>query len=280
VEYETISVAPVTRSLGAVISGIDLTQPLSGQQFEDISKAIREHLVVFFRDQDLTDEQHLAFASNFGIPNVYPTTRARGLDRPMEFIEDGPNSSPKADLWHTDVAILETPPDFGVLSMRHTPDAGGDTMWLNLYQVYENLSEPMKRLVLELEQYVHPGELMEQITIEKFGQEVWDKVASDFSGVYHPLVRKHPETGRPALFMCGSNVRNLVGMTPRESDTILDLLRRGLEEPSLQLRWRWSNNDIALWDERCTNHRALSDHTGLVRKVRRCTVGAGRPAPM
>lgn len=278
--YKTITVTPVTRSLGAEIRGVDLREPLTAEQFAEIKDAINEHLVVFFRGQELTDEQHLAFGSNFGDPNIYPTARAMGSTRALQNIEDGPDSSPKADLWHTDVAFLESPPDYAVLAMRHTPPAGGDTMWLNLYQVFENLSEPMKQFVLDREQFVHPGVLMEEITIREFGQEVWDKVADEFQGAHHPLVRKHPETGRPALFLCGPNTREITGLTPIESSTILELLRRGLEEPSLQVRWKWQNHDIAVWDERCTNHRALSDHAGLVRKVRRCTVGAGRPQPM
>lgn len=278
--YEKISVHPVTKSIGAEIRGIDLTEPLGEQEFAEISRALREHLVVFFRDQELTDEQHLSFASNFGAPNVYPVTRARGLDLPIEFIEDTETSAPKADLWHTDVAFLQEPPDFAVLCMLDTPDVGGDTMWLNLYEVFDNLSEPVRRMVLDLEQFVHPGELMKEVTVRLFGQDVWDKVAEEFAGGTHPLVRRHPETGRPALFMCGANAQHVVGLNPTESTALLDLLRRGLDEPSLQVRWRWRKNDVAVWDERCTNHRALSDHAGSYRRVRRCTVGAARPESM
>lgn len=279
-EYKTITVAPVTKNIGAQISGIDLSQPLSELQAEEISHAINKHLVLFFRGQDLTDEQHLEFASNFGTPNVYPVTKASGSDLTIEFIEDNETSLPKADLWHTDVAFLESPPDFAVLSMLHSPEVGGDTMWLNLYQLFDNLSEPLQRFVTGLEQFVHPGSLMQQIVTRTYGEDVWQKVADEFAGVHHPLVRKHPETGKPALFLCGAFAKHIAGLTPAESAALLDLLREGLNDPSTQVRWRWQKHDLVMWDERCTNHRALSDHAGEYRRVRRCTVGAGRPEAM
>ena len=136
----TVEVTPIARSLGAIVSGVDLRTRLSDEEFAVIYDALMQHLVLFFRDQDLDDEQHLAFASRFGAPNVYPTTRARGLDLPIEFIEDTPDSPPKADLWHTDAAFLAEPPDIAVLNMRLTAPVGGDTLWLNLYEAYDKLS--------------------------------------------------------------------------------------------------------------------------------------------
>jgi len=101
----SVRVTPIARSLGAIVSGVDLRDRLSDEEFAVIDDALMQHLVLFFREQDIDDAQHLAFASRFGTPNVYPTTRARGLDVPIEFIEDAPDSPPKADLWHTDAAF-------------------------------------------------------------------------------------------------------------------------------------------------------------------------------
>lgn len=278
--YETISVAPLTRNIGALVSGIDLTQKLTEKQVSELSRALLDHLVLFFRGQDLSDEQHLELASNFGRPNVFPATRARGLDQPLEWIEDTPDSPPKADLWHTDVAFLPQPPNIAVLSMQDTPQVGGDTLWLSLYAVYANLSAPLQRFVRTLEQDLHPGPELKASLELQFGAGIYEKIAAEFSGARHPLVRRHPETGRPALFMCGRYVRGIVGLSAAESETILDLLRRGLEEPATQCRWRWQRHDVAIWDERCTNHRALGDHAPAHRLIRRCTVGEGTPEPM
>ncbi|HZO09514.1 MAG TPA: TauD/TfdA family dioxygenase, partial [Myxococcota bacterium] len=122
--YRTISVSPVTPAIGAVVEGLDLRKPLDEVQRREVHEALLRHLVLFFRGQDLDDAQHIAFAGVFGKPNVFPTTAARGLDEPIEWIEDGPESPPKTDLWHTDVAFLDEPPDVAVLNMRETPAAG------------------------------------------------------------------------------------------------------------------------------------------------------------
>jgi taurine dioxygenase len=268
---------PLTAAIGAVVSGVDLREPMTDSQRGELHDALHHHLVLFFRDQPMTDAEHLAFASNFGVPNVYPTTRARGLDEPLEWIEDSPDSPPKTDLWHTDVAFLAAPPDYAVLSMQLTPPVGGDTMWASLYAVHDNLSAPMQELVADLELDLHPGPNFEATTRSLYGDEVYERVASEFAGAVHPLVRIHPVTGRPALYMCGAYIRGIVGMQPSESEPLLALLRSRIEDPNVQCRWRWREGDVAVWDERCTNHRALSDHYPAPRRVRRCTVGAGTP---
>jgi taurine dioxygenase len=278
--YRTIKVTQLTTHIGALVEGVDLTRELAEEQAEEIRAALHDHLVIFLRDQEISDEQHLRFARHFGAPNVFPATRARGLDQPLEWIEDTPESPPKADLWHTDVAFLAKPPDVAVLSMQDTPPVGGDTLWLSLYALYDALSPALQGFIDGLEQDLHPGPAMKESLELQFGSGVYEKVAEEFSGARHPLVRRHPVTGRPALFLCGRYVKNLVGLSQLESDTILDLLREGLHEPGIQVRWQWRQNDVAVWDERCTNHRALGDHWPAHRKVRRCTVGEGVPLPV
>jgi taurine dioxygenase len=275
-----MKVTPLTPHIGAEISGIDLTAELNESTANAIRSALNQHLVLFFREQDLTDGEHLRFASIFGAPTVFPATRARGLDEPLEWIEDTPQSPPKTDLWHTDVAFLAKPPDVGVLSMQVTPPVGGDTMWLSLYAAYEAVSPPLRSFLDTLEQDLHPGPLLKQTLELQFGSGIYERVAEEFAGARHPLVRMHPETKKPALFMCGRYVKRLVGLSELESDTLLELLRRGLDEPGIQCRWKWRKYDLAVWDERCTNHRALGDHYPAHRMVRRCTVGEGVPMMM
>jgi taurine dioxygenase len=276
--HGTIEVTPVTTAIGAVVEGLDLRRPLDVDQQADVLDALHRHLVLFFRGQELTDAEHLSFAATFGRPNVFPTTKARGLDEPIEWIEDTPDSPPKTDLWHTDVAFLAEPPDVAVLSMQLTPPVGGDTMWASLYAAYDSLSAPMQALIADLQLDLHPGPNFEATTRALYGDEVYERVAAEFAGAVHPLVRVHPVTGRPALYLCGAYIRGIVGMQADESAPLLALLRSRLEDPNLQCRWRWAAGDVAVWDERCTNHRALSDHFPARRRVRRCTVGAAVPA--
>jgi taurine dioxygenase len=275
--YRTIEVSPVTPAIGALVQGLDLRRALTDDQRADLLAALHRHLVLFFHDQDLTDAEHLGFASTFGTPNVFPTTKARGLDEPLEWIEDTADSPPKTDLWHTDVAFLAEPPDVAVLCMRDTPPVGGDTMWASLYAAYDALSAPMQELIADLELDLHPGPNFAATTISLWGEAVYERVAAEFAGAVHPLVRVHPVTGRPALYLCGAYIRGIVGMHADESGPLLALLRSKLDDPNLQVRWRWQPGDVAVWDERCTNHRALSDHYPAHRLVRRCTVGAGKP---
>ena len=275
--YSTIEVVPVTPAIGARSTAWTYGCHWARRPEREIRDALTRHLVLFFHGQDLTDAEHIEFASMFGRPNVYPTTKARGLDEPIEWIEDGPDSPPKTDLWHTDAAFLAQPPDVAVLNMRETPHAGGDTMWLSLYAVYDALSPAMQELVADLRLDLHPGPNFEATTTMMWGADVYQRVADEFRGAVHPLVRIHPVTGRPALYMCGAFVRGIEGLHDDETDTLLTFLRSRLEDPNVQVRWRWQQFDVAVWDERCTNHRALSDHFPNRRVVRRCTAGAGTP---
>ena len=274
----SVQVTPIARSLGATVTGVDLRHRLSDEDFTVIYDALMQHLVLFFRGQDLDDEQHLAFASRFGAPNVYPTTRARGLDKPIEFIEDTPDSPPKADLWHTDAAFLAEPPDIAVLNMRLTAPVGGDTLWLNLYDAYDKLSLPMQQVVDQLTWDVHVGDWFRDATVMQFGDEIYQRVADQFRGAQHPIARVHPVTGRKALYMCGDYIKGITGMHPAESELLLRFLRSQLDDPNIQVRWHYEPYDVVVWDERCTNHRALSDHFPARRLVRRCTVGSAAPA--
>ena len=275
--YHNISVRPLTPTIGAEISGVDLRDPIEPGTLRELRTALREHLVIFLRGQDLSDEQHIEAAASFGTPNVYPVTRARGFDQPLEFIEDGPESPPKTDLWHTDAAFLEEPPDLAMMNLRDLPPSGGDTLWCSLYDAYDALSAPMRDVADTLEQDLHPGDHFQKSVELQFGPGIYEKVAEQYRGARHPLIRVHPETGRRALFLCGAFVRGIADMHPDESTLLYEFFRSRLADPNLQVRWRWQEHDVAIWDERCTNHRGLSDHHPSHRLVRRCTMGAGRP---
>ena len=241
-----------------------------------IREALLRHLVVFFRDQDLTEDEQLAVAAGLGEPvsaGVDPTAT-----EPLLFVtlEDTAADPPKADRWHTDVPFVAEPPDIAILSMRAAPAVGGDTLWASLYAAYDLLSPPMQDLVGRLELDLDLGTSRELVR-QMYDEEHFVNVVEPAAVARHPLVRVHPETGRRALYLCGEFMRGIAGMRPDESDALLGYLRSLLDDPNLQCRWRWQDNDVAIWDERCTNHRAVSDHYPQYRKVRRCLVGRGAP---
>lgn len=262
-----LNVEPLTGTIGAVVHDVDLTA-LDDATVAGLRAALLEHLVLFVREQDLDDDQHLALAGRFG-----PVNRSPYADSHLEVLEDGPASRPSADLWHTDMAFLAEPPDLAVLSMRHAPPAGGDTLWASLYAAHDRLSPELQGIVAGLQQDVRRARPVPWLAAGEGGPVVY-RPDPEAPGQRHPVVRTHPETGRKALFLCGQFVSGFVGMHPDESDALLALLRSTLHDPNGQVRWRWRTDDVAIWDERCTNHRALSDHWPQRRVVRRCTVGA------
>ncbi len=203
-DYGTITVEPLTTAIGARVDGVDLTRPVSEQQASEIRTALLRHLVVFFRGQDLSEEQQLAFASNFG-PPVSASIAARDGDEGLFVVlEDTAESPPKADRWHTDVPFVEQPPNIAVLCMRSTPPVGGDTLWASLYGVWDGLSPVMQEAISGLELDVGLGTTAATIR-ELYGEEYYRRVIDQFEGVRQPLVRVHPErNGRP----CTSPVRS------------------------------------------------------------------------
>lgn len=270
----------MTGTIGAIVHGVDATAPITPEQAGELRRALLDHLVIFLRDQPVDEAQQLAFATNFGPPASASVDKRPGSE-PAIFVslEDTPDSPPKADRWHTDVSFVDTPPNFAFLSMRHAPPVGGDTMWANLYAAYDALSPAMQEAINGLRVEQSLGASAETIR-ELYGADYYNAVVVPFVGPQHPLVRVHPETGKRALYLSGSFMKRIVGMHPAESDLLIAFLKSKLDDPNLQVRWRWQQYDMAIWDERCTNHRALADHYPHYRMIRRCLAGEEAPIPV
>jgi taurine dioxygenase len=276
-----IEITPVNAVIGAQVDGADLRQPLDPDRRGAIHEALLRHHVLFFRHQPITDQEQLAFARNFGEP-VDPYIDSSAMapeERLFVTIEDTPESPPKADHWHTDVPFRAEPPDIAVLHMRDVPAVGGDTLWVNTRALYERLSPTMQRLLAELDVEVGIGTPVKAgYERDPDGAARFQQLLRDVPPSRHPLVRVHPDTGRPAVYFPGREfLRGIVGMHPDESDALLGVITARLDDPNLQCRWRWQLHDVAMWDERCTDHRATSDHHPSHRLVRRCLVGCGAP---
>jgi len=274
----TLTVTPVTGTIGAVVDGVDLTAPLDAATLHEVRDALHEHSVIFFRGQDLTEDEQIAFASNFGTVGPYALTKMLGGDSLTSIIEDTADSPPDADGWHTDVSWVAEPPAYAFLNARLVPPTGGDTMWSSLFAAYDALSPVMQHLCDQLTVRHHAGQDFHERIERTIGREIADRVAREFPPVEHPLVRTHPVTGRRALFVSGRFMDQIVGMHRDESDALLDYLNRHIENPNFCVRWRWHEHDVAVWDEASTNHRALSDHFPQHRIMRRCTVDGVRPS--
>lgn len=183
------------------------------------------------------------------------------------------------DNWHTDVTWAPQPPTVALLSARVIPEYGGDTLWASLYALYDALSPTMQRICEALSVTHAPEDTFWTAARQTLPADAVAKLEAEYQPVERPLVCVHPVTGRKLLYISGEAFmeKGIVGLHPRESDLLLDYFRTLLNDPNHYVRWRWRPNDLAIWDERCTNHRALSDHYPQHRVMRRCTVGAYTP---
>jgi taurine dioxygenase len=272
----------VSGSLGAEIRGVDL-RALDDEGFAFIHRTLLEHEVVFFRDSGLDDESQLALAARFGAPSVFPLARLMGRTEPgVQPIEDGPDSPNAADAWHTDVTWIAEPPKYALLRGTVVPERGGDTMWASMTAAYQALSPEMQQRLCRLKVH-HDNTGFITAVVAKVGEDVdreqrfSERLREHYPGVDHPLIRTHPETGRRAILYGGTFMRGIVGMTGEESDAILEFLAVHVDRPEFQCRWHWQENDLAIWDERSTIHRAVNDHFPQRRTVRRCEVDGDRP---
>lgn len=260
-----ITVTPLAGTLGAEISGVDLTEPLDDETFGEIHQALLDHLVIFFRDQAITPEQQIAFGQRFGTLHIHPfipTLEGYQEVIRLESSDEGPGEMAyQSNTWHTDLTYEARPPMASILHGIEIPAAGGDTMWNNLYAAYEGLSPQMRTFVDDLTA-VHnivasmPPDFMDQSWAPKQLERLQQKTPP----VEHPVVRTHPETGRRCLFVNRNFTSHIKGLTRAESDALLAFLYEHVEQPEYVVRFKWQKNSLAMWDNRCTQHYALVDY--------------------
>ena len=270
--YEAISVAKLTPIIGAEIGGVDLSQPLGNHTIEEIHRALAEHLVIFFRDQRISADQHLAFGRLFGELHIHPAAPSEP-GRPELMIIHADKDSPRAngEGWHSDVSCEAEPPMGSILHIETCPPEGGDTLFASMYAAYDSLSDRMKRY-LEGLTAIHDGEGYRGL-YANLG--VADKAS--YPRAEHPVIRTHPVTGRKALYVNRGFTRRIVGVPSDESDGMLRYLYDHAENPLFQCRFRWRPNSIAFWDNRCVQHRAMWDYWPHTRSGHRVTIKGDRP---
>lgn len=244
-------------ALGAEIHGPDLAG-LDDAGFAAVEALLLEHLVLFFPGQNLAVDDHVAFGRRFGPLEAHPNLKNPYTQHP-ELFELAATHGGVADEWHTDLTFRPDPAVLSVLQLKKAPAVGGDTQWASLYAAYDELSEPIKELCEGLTA-LHdalPHNHPEQMAI-------------------HPVVRRHPRTGRKALYVNEHFTRRLVELNATESEALLRYLTRWVANPRFTVRYRWTEGTIAIWDNRCTQHFVLNDFEGE-RIIQRVTVMGDRP---
>ncbi|HEY0640565.1 MAG TPA: TauD/TfdA family dioxygenase [Pseudonocardiaceae bacterium] len=253
----SLTVRPIGGALGAELVGIDL-ENLSDDHFQVFRELLLEHLVVFLPGQTgLSPAAHIAFGRRLGEVELHPyLPRLEG--HPEIVVIDSDNGD-KVDIWHTDMTFHQHPPLASILQLTHCPPAGGDTMWSNQYLAYERLSAPLRDLVDGLTA-VHRIRVGDRFT----------------SAAEHPVVRVHPETGRRALYVNRLFTSHIPQLSRNESDALLEHLFAWSESPRFTCRYRWRPGDVAVWDNRVTQHYAVDDYEGH-RRGQRVTVMGDHP---
>jgi len=272
--YQTIEVRKLNPVIGAEINGVDLSKDLGDEQFKELHEALMENLVIFFRDQNMTVDQHKAFAQRFGKLHVHPNAPQELANHPeILVIKADENSKHVAgEEWHSDVSCDDEPPMGSVLHM-HTvpPDGGGDTMFANMYAAFEALSPPLQRM-LEGLTAIHDSAKAHGYRIK-----ARDRSDMNFPRATHPVVRTHPVTGRKALYVNRGFTTRITQLRPHESAAMLEMLYRHCETPEFTCRFRWQPNSVAFWDNRATQHHALFDYFPHRRYGVRATVVGDKP---
>jgi taurine dioxygenase len=274
----SFEVRPIAGALGAEIAGVDLSRDLDDETVAALRRAWLQHLVLFFRDQDLPPAHFLAFARRFGEPIEYPFVK--GLDEFPEIIPVLKLETERVNfggIWHSDTAYLDVPPMASMLVARDVPPAGCDTEFANMYLAYETLSDGMKRLLDGLVAVNSSAAADVSRTRE---DRLKDSARADAKREYtaaHPVVRVHPETGRRALYVNVAHTVRFEGMTQEESAPLLQYLYRHQVRAELTCRFRWSPGSLAFWDNRCAQHNAINDYHGHRRLLHRITLAGDKP---
>jgi len=277
----SFEVRHVAGALGAELSGVDL-RSMDDADIEALRALIHEHEVVFFRELWLTDEEHLSLGRALGTPSIFPISRLLGGTEPsFQRISDGPESPSEADSWHTDVTWVAEPPKYALLCAEVMPDRGGDTIWASMTAAYDALSPTMQRVVSDL-RVVHDNEsfvaaLLRKTSGNPGAEQLAERLRGEYPPVVHPLVRTNPDTGRRALFLGGQFMRHIEGMHDDESRALLEFLARHIDAPRFHRHRQWKRGDLAIWDERSTNHRNAGERLLQQRTIRRIEIDGDRP---
>lgn len=273
-----LDLEPVTPGFGSYVLDIDLREELPDDVIAAVRAALVDRKLLVFTGQSLTPESQVAFGRRFGeLTASHPVMPSFSKEFPEIWQIDSIDGTAKNDEWHTDVTFVQRPPLGSILRAVQIPPFGGDTLWADLQQAYDSLSEPVKSLV--------DGLVAEHDGNREFGDYLRDKGGNDWDEgkvtrldpVVHPVVRVHPESGRKGLFVNPWFTTRIVGVSDAESRGILDALYAHITRPDFTIKHRWSEGDVLMWDNRSTVHYAVNDYGDHRRIMHRVTVKGDEP---
>jgi len=269
----SFEVKKLTPVIGAEIHGVNLSNDNASTTIDQIYQALLDNLVIFIPDQSLTPEQQVHFASQFGELDqphpIYPHADDKGQ---VTLLENDADRPPDTNDWHTDLTFKPNPAFASILFSVDIPTTGGDTLWSNLYEAYNDLPEEMKTLFADKSALHDMGDFRNTYLAKDNPESTLNKAMTDVGSAVHPIVKYHPITKKPFLYVNPSFTRSIVGMQWTTSDRLLKYLFEHQNRPEYQIRYQWSKGTIAMWDNRCTMHYAVADYLPHYRRMHRVTV--------
>ncbi len=276
-EVGGLTLTPLTPTIGVEVAGVDLAAPMDGASLSALRGALLDWKVLFFRDQEITTEQHLAFARRFGDLEVHPFAPHKPGYPEVLAITHNRESRGRENTWHSDVTWREEPSLGSILRALEVPPVGGDTLFADMVAAYEGLSDEIKG---EIDDKVAVHDFAHfRVGLRKAGKSEAEIEAFNarFPKVEHPVVRTHPETGQKALYVNAAFTQHICDVDPARSTELLRRLYAQAAIPEYQCRFRWRNHSIAFWDNRASQHYAVSDYWPAVRRMERVTVVGDKP---
>jgi taurine dioxygenase len=271
--FRNFRIEPLTGALGGTVSGVNLADELTADTVAELRQALLEFKVLFFRNQELDEEGHLALARRFGMPqgpgaippaDGYPMIRKQQYD---QYSQIGSDVN-----WHADDTFRTYPSKFSILRGINMPLAGGDTIWVDMEKAYDALSAPMKAF---LEGLTAEHNLLKSFGIgilKQYGATAVENMIKRNPPAVHPVIRMHPETGRKSIYVNQLLASHIVELTATESENILQYLYQHSYQPEFECRFHWENGSVAMWDNRCTQHRGINDFFPSFRLMHRIPV--------
>jgi taurine dioxygenase len=249
---------PATGALGADVHGIDLSKPLSGAQVRAIRSGLNKHQVLFFREQQiLSREQHLALASRFGVPEPTPFRPDGAEALVMDLDQRDPRGSQAAN-FHSDNTFRPEPPIGALLQAHELPGQGGDTCFASTIAAYEALSRPLRKCLEQMEAWHSLAQMAARLA--RPGGPALSLDIGQFPPVKHPVIARHPFTGRKLLNVNYNWTTHIDAVPAAESAALLGFLYEHIRSPEFQVRLKWNRGDLAFWDNRATQHYAVPDY--------------------
>ena len=269
---------PITPTIGAEIQGLDLREELDVRDQAWVADQLVKYKVIFFRDQNISAQQHLDFARQFGTLETHPVNPKEGFPELLVLHNDSDRPPSDTAIWHSDVTWRPQPSLGSILIAKKVPEIGGDTLFANMEAAYESLDDSV-RAAIDKRRAVHRFEPMRQYLLQTGADtQQMAKFKKKYPAVTHPIVRTHPVTGRKSIYVNALFTVGIEGMTDTQAQPLLETLFATAARPEHQCRFQWRESSIAFWDNRAAQHYATADYYPDERLMERATIAGDTPA--